>query len=134
MNLNTDNVHQILNDFLKEMRVDIDLTSNREMADMYDVEANDIVCLDGGVYLVRMRSESDKKDVVRFIVDKETSVGGTYWQPPEVDVSNVVTTFSFNAAVQKAVDTILQDRMVNASMNMVSWDDEIDYEIADAYS
>lgn len=134
MNLNTDNIHQILNDFLQEMKVDIELASNKEMADMYEVRLNDVVCLDGGVYLVRISSECDRKNTVRFIVDKETSIGGSYWNPPDVDVSNVVTTYSFNEAAYKAIDTILYDRMVNASMNMISWEDEVDYNLANTYA
>lgn len=134
MNLITDSVLELFTSFLQEIKVDIDLTSNREMADMYEVGVNDIVCLDGGVYLVRVQSTENNKEAIKFVVDKEVHHCATYWEPSDVDVSNVVTTYSFNEAVSKAIDTILNDRIVNASMNLVPWEEEPDYDIGDAYS
>lgn len=134
MNLNTDNIHNLCASFLQEIRIDIELTSNQEMANMYDVSSDDIVCLDGGVYLVRLKDNENHQDVIKFSVDEEINVPATYWNPADVDVNNVVTTYSFNEAIAKAIDRVISDRIVNASMNLVPWDDEVYYEVGDAYS
>ena len=129
MNPLTANIQQLFKHCLGYISMDIELTCNKEMADMYDVSEDDIVCLDGGVYVVRIMENNS----TYYLVDMEVTSSGTYWVPPEADVKTVNKTTSWQQAFGSAIDTIVNDRMVSAMESLIPWEED-DYEIGDAYS